>query len=533
MQIRFVCFALFLMNACFKQNFDKQGRQRLSPFIKEFQESYSPLITIDGPEDPNSLWVADLLLPSKMFPSIKELGISNFRALFLFQEDCSNLANPMSNLIQDHQATLRDLVFKITRMKEIICKNDSSELMQFLQRQPLMHVAGHSFVRMALEAGLLKSEEVLANIELRSRMHIDERNALFPIQLNPSEKLFAELTYDERNSFVLGEPIVFSNSKVLIKESLADFGAKGTAETARPASYRVFTRTQWNLFFSANLLEATEYEFGKVCEYRDFGPCWKLIPRSQAGIWFNALFPFVVLFLVILVFALLIKLFLNKKNLDKDRVLVIGTLAHELRTPVTALQLGIDKLREDFDKLSPGSQKAVLGMFSASNRMSRLAKDCASYLGLFQSGRSISPVLTLNENPQIWFQELVESLSSDFIFECDESAITLSADFRWLEIILSNFVRNALEHGKPNFIARFEVLQNEVKFSILDGGSLPKAEMWKSKAGLTIAHSKYGGKGLGLGLAISKFYAKRMKARIQVRTDPTCVSVSLRIRTNK
>ncbi|ANL57308.1 ATP-binding protein [Rhizobium phaseoli] len=202
--------------------------------------------------------------------------------------------------------------------------------------------------------------------------------------------------------------------------------------------------------------------------------------------------------------------------LEKQRRF-ISDAAHELRTPLSALQIQIDNLRQDDrdGRFSQGLAELEAGIGRATrlvNKLLRLARYDAHETA--PTSQAIDLVqLALDTVARL--TPLAESRGVDLGITRQDKAFTIGAlaDF---EIILENLIENAVRYTPASGIVDVAVLTGgqEIRIEIRDTGpgiageDLPRVFERFFRAGAQDSE------GSGLGLAIAKAAAERQGARV-------------------
>jgi signal transduction histidine kinase len=183
-----------------------------------------------------------------------------------------------------------------------------------------------------------------------------------------------------------------------------------------------------------------------------------------------------------------------------------ATIAHEIRNPLNAINMGLQRLQMESDNLDPEQKDMITAMRSAVKRTSWIVAELQRFTRRLQPARNkvnlkrqLQQLITLYE-PQIKEQHLQVSLE-------DAEQVSLSADQDLLNELLENLLKNAIE-AQPdggNIELRISTSQNNVQLSITNGGfNLKPGEA--GRIGEPYFTTKT--RGTGLGLALSKRIAK-------------------------
>jgi two-component system OmpR family sensor kinase/two-component system sensor histidine kinase QseC len=214
----------------------------------------------------------------------------------------------------------------------------------------------------------------------------------------------------------------------------------------------------------------------------------------------------------------------------------ISDAAHELRTPLSALQIQIDNLRHD-DRDGRFSQRLTeleAGIARATSLVSKLLR-LARY-DAHETAPVPQPIdlVQLALDTVARLTPLAESRRIDLGIGRQDKAITIGslADF---EVILDNLVENAVRYTPPNGTVDVAVVTaaQEARIEIRDTGpGIAEEEMPRVFERFFRARPR-DSEGSGLGLAIAKVAAERQGARLTLamREDGLGLVASLIVRT--
>ncbi|WP_045016109.1 ATP-binding protein [Agrobacterium arsenijevicii] len=197
----------------------------------------------------------------------------------------------------------------------------------------------------------------------------------------------------------------------------------------------------------------------------------------------------------------------------------ISDAAHELRTPLSALQIQIDNLRHD-DRDGRFSQRLTeleAGIGRATSLVSKLLR-LARY-DAHETAPAPQPIdlVQLALNTVARLTPLAGSRSIDLGITRQDPAVTIGAlaDF---EIILENLVENAVRYTPPGGTVdvAVEVAGQEARIEVRDTGpGIAQEEMPRVFERFFRARPQ-DSEGSGLGLAIAKAAAERQGARLKL-----------------
>ncbi|MEH1166864.1 HAMP domain-containing sensor histidine kinase [Micromonospora sp. CPCC 205539] len=193
-------------------------------------------------------------------------------------------------------------------------------------------------------------------------------------------------------------------------------------------------------------------------------------------------------------------------------------VAHELRTPVTALVAAASLLREHLDQLPGDARPAARLLVGDVVRLRRLVEDLME-ISRLDAGRqplSVGPV----DAPALLHAIVAARGWSDRVLIAADPVV-LPTDPRRLERVLANLVANAVEHGA-----------GEIRASVAAAGPLVVFEVTDQGPGIPAEHLPHlfdrfhkvdparSGPGSGLGLAIARENAILLGGVLSVHSSP-------------
>lgn len=213
---------------------------------------------------------------------------------------------------------------------------------------------------------------------------------------------------------------------------------------------------------------------------------------------------------------------LREKNSHSERLAALTTLAagtaHELRNPLATISLAIGELGREL-KATPGNPELLVEaecIQQAVNRCQKIIEGLCGNAGIVSG----EPVVTTSAQSVI--VQLLEHLPNP---ELCQVHITPEAEDFPLRTFSSSLVqallsllRNGLEYGPVQLAVQRS--DTSIAFSIRDSGpGIPK-EIF-SRLGDPFFTTKGTGKGMGLGLFITKTFAERIGGSLSFESTPT------------
>jgi signal transduction histidine kinase len=193
-------------------------------------------------------------------------------------------------------------------------------------------------------------------------------------------------------------------------------------------------------------------------------------------------------------------------------------VAHELRTPVTALLGEASLLRDHLDRLPEEARRPAELLIADVARLRRLVEELME-VSRFDAGRETVQAEGLDLASVV--RALIRQRGWDDRVEVQDAAsVELSSDRRRLDRIVGNLVGNALEHGGSGVRVRVgrEGRQASVEVSDQGPGIAPEHVAHLFERFYKGDPSRAGG-GSGLGLAIARENARLLGGDIEVQSE--------------
>ncbi|SCG55671.1 two-component system, OmpR family, sensor histidine kinase MtrB [Micromonospora echinaurantiaca] len=193
-------------------------------------------------------------------------------------------------------------------------------------------------------------------------------------------------------------------------------------------------------------------------------------------------------------------------------------VAHELRTPVTALVAAASLLRDHLDQLPGDARRAAELLVTDVVRLRRLVEDLMeiSRLDAGQEPVAIRPV-----DPPALLDAIVAARGWRDRVTVDAEPVELRTDPRRLERVLANLIANAVEHGDGDIRAAVRPAGPMVVFEVTDRGpGIPAEHLPRLFDRFYKVDPARSGRGSGLGLAIARENARLLGGRLSVHSEP-------------
>ncbi|MEU7843674.1 HAMP domain-containing sensor histidine kinase [Micromonospora sp. NPDC049114] len=193
-------------------------------------------------------------------------------------------------------------------------------------------------------------------------------------------------------------------------------------------------------------------------------------------------------------------------------------VAHELRTPVTALVAAASLLREQLDRLPDDARPAARLLVGDVVRLRRLVEDLMEVSRL-DAGRELPNVEPVDA-PALLRRIVAARGWSDRVLVTGDP-VALRTDPRRLERVLANLVTNAVEHGGGEIRATVTGAGALVVFDVTDQGpGIPAEHLAHVFDRFHKVDASRSAPGSGLGLAIAREHAALLGGVLSVRSAP-------------
>lgn len=451
------------------------------------------------------------------------------------------LFNPASVLPQTHKYPYRQVQFLYSGMKtcrwsqglryfhrelakavfwhQYLCGQIDNLPDGFFETTPFVHPMGSTYALQAVKSGrkeFLKQEFLQ---KIKDFVHIKELPHFSdPGLLNDSQKIVADFDVPQLNDLLEAKPLLISQNYLLYKVDQAD--------SSTLPRYAVYPRKQWDDYLTRTGFQ-THLDQGDFSIYKEGNIAWnvdKEFLESQST-RYKMLAGMCALMLSINVLWMIFLEIKRKVKEQQERLFVLQTLTHELRTPVTAMQLNLEPFRTDFDKLGQDGQRAFLRMADSIRRLNKVIQASTQYLKSSQDEGAMK--FHLEYQPDI--DELVDYLLEDYRervkLDLEASQSPVEVDTYWFGMCLKNLVDNALKHGTPPVTVKTEASGEFVFVHVVDQGNVSESEFRRF---LSPFSRKSKEEGLGLGLTLVKRVVDQMGAKLSFSSNPTTVTIRMK-----
>jgi signal transduction histidine kinase len=482
----------------------------------------------------DEVWTADrvIRLVDESTRQLQPAGrVETFSSLPESRRELNNLTSLLPDTIRFDRGLLADLVtMRETCDRSFMRQPEDARLRKafdftaiicghvttppgFFTSSPFIHPLGRSFVlRAFLEAPQLFPRTWLQ--EHRDYLHASE----LPRYLADSSGAPApgiSLSDAARRQWVGNEALFLNAGELLIwKETQSDAGpADSHYQRFRISDVNVALRRSGLMLEAVSDTPGCLLQRGGLCVRED---------RTTRSVRSWALKALSIALFVMIASTLTLgsQWMLVRARARRERVMILQTLAHELRTPVTSLSLTFELLRGEFDRLSGDGQTNYLRMADDLRRLKRLVEGSRDYLATETSQRYEKHRIDLGA----FLGQFLSSYDNSVVLRLADEQISVASHPYWLGICLSNLIDNALRHGKQPIGISVIRDGRGVMITVEDSGSFTRKDFLRLRGEFKRGSDS---EGSGLGLAIVTETLKKLGHRFEFNESPTRFSVRL------
>lgn len=216
----------------------------------------------------------------------------------------------------------------------------------------------------------------------------------------------------------------------------------------------------------------------------------------------------------------------------------VANASHELRTPIAAIKVGFETLREVFDE--DDRQQAERCLVIIEGHLQRLEEMLRDLLDLSRvesadlkpSYASVSASELLQAHRTLWLHAAADR-GVELVFESSQPELTFRSDRRLLDLILKNLVENSVKFtpagGKVTVTLSTRPdndhpdAKSEIALTVADTGiGIPPEHLdrvFERFYQVDAARSGSAGRGTGLGLAIVKHAAHALGGSVRLESE--------------
>jgi signal transduction histidine kinase len=335
--------------------------------------------------------------------------------------------------------------------------------------------------------------------------------------LDADARALGELPAAAWEALTRGDDVVLTAGALV----LAEHGPHGVERV------RIHDRSTWESSADRAGLALVARGSTAVCD-RPASPdlCWQpvRVPRTRRHLLAGSTIFAGALFAGSLA-ALLLGYTRDRRRMHLDRVHVLRTLTHEIRTPATSLRLDIEPLRAAYDELPANCQEPMLRLSDGIERLCRGLDASARFLALFEPHGATRAELvraTSFSSTRALLAELSESWpeGASLVAASDDASIVIDAT--WLGVALKNLVENAVRHGRMPIVVAWTRAGDELVVRVEDGGETRGFSLARA---ITPFGRGDESQGLGLGLAMVARIAELLGGKLTHAPAPTAFTL--------
>lgn len=211
----------------------------------------------------------------------------------------------------------------------------------------------------------------------------------------------------------------------------------------------------------------------------------------------------------------------ESKRLQNEAILnSVANISHQLKTPLTSIQILLDNIIESTDMNENTRKKFTLEILRQVKGMNFLI------LALLKLSRLDAGVVEF-ENKEINLKNLVEDIISDLDVVVDIKQIsiiknikdvTITGDYNWNKEAILNIIKNAVEHTQEGKNVYIDIDENDVysKITVTDEGNGIAKKDLKHIFEKFYKATDSDSNSFGIGLALSKSIIEKQNGYISV-----------------
>ncbi len=387
------------------------------------------------------------------------------------------------------------------------------DVTSFIDAAPRMHPSGKSY---ALLAMALVGPSAIRD-HARS-FHVLELSGIEPSWLSADQRALAVLPVRAWEALFRGDNLALTDTSLVVAER-SQVGL---------AHLQLYSRVKWASFLRSRSVALALRSNERLCARPATSSlCWQPLTNAElhergllAWRWGSVL-------AVLLAAASLANAYrMDRRRIQADRVHILRTLTHELRTPATSLRVDVDVLARSYDALPEECREPLLRLVDGSERLARILHRTARYLALFEGGSAsrdrvkLVNIASVSDMLAEFAQEWPEGVSVTALSD-DGSVRT---DTTWLGVAVRNLVENAIHHGLPPVDVAWTLDARWFSVRVSDAGSTRDLSL----AHATLPHDRgVQSTGLGLGLAITSRAVSLIGGTLSHSPSPTAFAIRI------
>ena len=325
---------------------DQRTVTKIQQLKNDFIKTTDPLYTFHITELSQARVDPALLDPGSNLPRTHRYPYREIQALFQGMQTCRF---PRSVSLENIE--LRKAMF----WHQFICGKLPGLPKRFFLTRPLIHPLGSSYVYLAYKSTIPEFKKLGFLETHKPYMHLQEMSNLpSGLNLTQAEQVIMDLDPIQLQYYFQAAPTILTKNFILMNDD---------KEPSPLPRYRVYSRLAWETFWLESRFR-TQYANDDYAIYTQGNLAWtmnrnKLESKSQK---YNLYAGSSAILLALNILFILYREIRRKVTEQQERLFILQTLTHELRTPVASMKLNLEPFRRNFDHLAPDGQKAFLRM---------------------------------------------------------------------------------------------------------------------------------------------------------------------------
>jgi signal transduction histidine kinase len=505
----FMLLSFYYQDHLVREPVDKAAMEKIENLKREFLELHAEILRFSVADLPQVSRDEALVDPAKALPRSHLYSYAQIQVLHRGEKTCE-WPRGIYNLHQNLQ--------KAVIWQQYLCKQISRLPAGFFSLPPFLHPSGFSYVYLARKSGLSQFQGSPWLRRFSDRLHILELAKVSKlVSLSKTEEVMLDFAPEDWG-------LILAESEVLMTKTFILFKAIFPPRRSRKHSvFRVFKRSDWKEFLVGTGFSTTEGP-RRFTVHQDGELAWEPTPTHLDPLSrrYRLLSLVTVVLLGVNLIIFMIREIRRRVHDQQQRLLILQTLTHELRTPIAAMQLSLEPFRSHFDDLCTETQGAFFKMTQGVHRLKRVIEASTQYL------RSEGVMGEIQFHPQKcpslndFFQEMISEQGVEVAYPLEFQGLEPDQGFcmdpYWVQVAVQNLLDNANKHGVSPVSLGLEMDSKYLRILVQDQGVLSKSDFQKF---LSPFSCKDQGEGLGLGLTLVEKITSEMGGRLEFEENPT------------
>jgi signal transduction histidine kinase len=204
-----------------------------------------------------------------------------------------------------------------------------------------------------------------------------------------------------------------------------------------------------------------------------------------------------------------------------------ATIAHEVRNPLNAINMGLQRLQLESDNLNEEQEEMLVAMREAVTRTSTIVTELQRFT------RKLQP-----EHKPVQLEEIINQVLTLYRPACTDQVITVTStiqsslpvigDRELLAELLENLLKNCVEAQTDGGFIQIQLQDDQdSQILIINNGGFTLSGNDRSRPGEPYFTSKT--RGTGLGLALCRRIAEAHNGQLEIQTFPNNETFSVKL----